>query len=1726
MGVDRKPPLPPPTEPSTLSSMTAGTEVATDLSRRSERTSYSIPDDGSPITIPISGRTKRQDRPKDTSSSVTQTSLLIEYFEGSKGASNVHSRPSVRVKVTPSAARKIRDADDHIQITETGRSRQPSYTKRISLGSPRGKGDRLITEGDDKSVSSYASATEESNLTRPPVEIEVMHKDHASSGSVLSSPRDTRIIQQTGSDVSTIPPSSFLDGHGASATSQRTRSRSLTREATEKPGELKAPARRRSRSLSRERILLGAIEKIEKKGRRKSRSRSVSGENAEGVKTPRRKSSRSQREDDVVSAADSSSLTTSALSPRRQSGDQYSIRSGTSNRSINNPHLLHTVEDAIRRLILPELIALKKEQKTQANLQKFERGNRDSLASGSSMAPEEGRRRISKMASAPDVGAKPTIALSRDGVDPVQILSGNSIKSKKERRRDRGSVDSVSEKSYERASEGTVTEDKVHKKRSRDRHGLKELAAVGTAGALTAAALNHHNSKSSLEQRERRKRRSKSRSRSASINESVDSPRQLEMLRMPLEGSDLQPSEITRASILTERTDRPRTATSKGRDTPTREPISPASRTPTRTPQRQRGLLTHHSNLSRGDLSIQSVHSDRSLRSTDYDSKAVGDGLVGVNAGAILDSATTGHGHDKYAYATNGAGDRGASPVQSIGGDSSLSLDNISHRKGSEISIKSMTSAPSTKLAQSKRPQGANPEKRDTIVSQDVLPESELMYDSHEQGDGDVGQWFKENLEGGEKASIDEGSARGSPSHYHRMTNMTNYTDDSMDGAYLDKVAAGQRVVGIGANPEYRSTPEAVRSYVASLHEPSAVDVHSTRSGRGNDSYAGSENAYPMGRDAESEKDVHAEDVYEGTRAAFPDGVRSPSQKGSGSYKRAVDSPRQSVSEEEEVQMGATCVPDANDPMPAIGHFDDESEISTNPSIIRGPIGGVDQSGRQYWPYQPTPPQSNGNLLAGQTRDGHNGLSAAEVGLADAAVEPAVGVAATRHDTDDHDDYNLEREHPGDYSQEERPDFGLGHNPNTYQSGNIVPAPVPKDEGYISAANPRSPGMGSPSALTPEPRRTGLQFLENDGLAGLIDLVAGEDPFYTGKSHHRNASGNSHGMPSPLYDSATGRGIDRIQSKDIVALMDHLTVRDAQRNARDTEILVTLVRSAAEMRNSFEDMKRLLADQEKNILDGTEKSNERSVQRMVQGPRPQPLGTPRFPRRASTEEDHEDMPTKRRNVFRRALKGLGMKNSNDLAKIEDMLVRLLLEVEGLKATQELQTTGTRSQPMSMHSYDNLQNTQQGYEPEGQAGTSSTNPSGYFSNPPSRQPSGMRGFDGRRASDHRISTVPEGDEELSAHDQAVPDNQYNHNELTTPSQQVRGGSVPLDTPPQVQVPAAAHSNENTPKTERHKKHKSSSSSFLPKISRWSESTTASITKGFRGSSRKEKEYSEAASRSGSEIDAWAVYGHDPQGADRLRSAQSLEKDSPGQENQRPPSPLIPTPEPPPSIGDYPEQEDPKFQAHRNSINLQHPQPRPGPSQRYQHHLESQAQNFDTPRSLASGSDHFGSATDLDRYANRNSNRHSGGASNLSPNSDGGRSHGSITEINAPPRPPKIPDEPLIPQRPTKTKSRGNKPQHASPLSSGQLAPDSNQWSTETADARSGYDQGNGSPHSARSPSSGVPQRKPTGPRPPPSTSGVGVHNSGTVVRRYGRHRDTFGNNNNHNVDEMEEEDVTF
>jgi hypothetical protein len=49
---------------------------------------------------------------------------------------------------------------------------------------------------------------------------------------------------------------------------------------------------------------------------------------------------------------------------------------------------------------------------------------------------------------------------------------------------------------------------------------------------------------------------------------------------------------------------------------------------------------------------------------------------------------------------------------------------------------------------------------------------------------------------------------------------------------------------------------------------------------------------------------------------------------------------------------------------------------------------------------------------------------------------------------------------------------------------------------------------------------------------------------------------------------------------DVEAMISHLAVRDAQRNARDTEVLVNLVRSAHEMRNQLDDLKQFIETQD------------------------------------------------------------------------------------------------------------------------------------------------------------------------------------------------------------------------------------------------------------------------------------------------------------------------------------------------------------------------------------------------------------------------------------------------------------------------------------------------------------------------------------------------------------------
>jgi hypothetical protein len=1644
--VTRRPTLPAPTDSSIVESAEESntpTELATDLSRRTDKTSHTIPEDGSPITI-ATGR-KRSTRGKLTKSSNSQTSLLIEYFEAGKGP-NVKSRPSVRVKVHPSGSRKNKNKQEgEVVVTESHGNHKSSFSRRISLGtdSPR-------PPGGEGSVSSLDSES----VPRRGVEIEVLPREGSElSGESIS--REARYIVPP-SDISSMPADSMLEESTSAAVPQMGRqdhSRGVVSEDVTEKNTLKAPSYDPDRSLSHERLTEKVIEKLRNKpvevgsgsGRRrhgeKSRSRSASKELVEAeARSPRRKSGK-HRDEESTTGAESSLVSNSLLSANRKSGDQYSFRSGTSKASINNPKLLETVEDAIRRLILPELKELKKDQKSASNRHKFDREFEPSNTSGSSASREQTTRRISKHGSAPEM--KPSLVLNRDSKDPGELLSKGSRH--RERRRKDDDLDSASERSYSRresVDSVSVDEDRSYRKKSKS-HRARDAAAGALIGsALTAAALKHHDSRSDVDQRERRRKRTKSRSRSASVAESEEIFQKHEVPPMPM-CSEVD-SELTRSSLLSEQTADTATPTHKEmREVVSGSPReinspggmrSPATQTPTRTPvDLRRGLGMHHGNLSSRDLSThkddididadQPHHLD--IAKTSLGAAAAGTGVLASER--FLDDEERVKAYENNLHHQHPIR-RGLSPIQSVASytttepnrnsmmharsGESLSSVNEEHQVRNALSIDSLSSAPSTDLARSKRPAGISLENRSEILGQHsqspargarALDADDFYDQQHSENDR-----YRDSYASSDP-KID-------------VRHMTNYTDDSMDAPYLDKVTAGQQVArGWGANPEYVHTPPGVESAVASLYDPSLVDGYGSQSPH--QSYTGSAGRRDLESPRSMTREIHVRDNGSPLKQQY---VPISHDEKSSHTRVGTISPPQSIARSFEDQREPLADP-ATSPLAERGFTEKAhsaespaSEITTNPSVIQGPIGGAQRGNLDHWPYNETPPRSRGELPPSQSQ-GHV-LGVVEGGVAGGAVGAGLTAIAA--------DKNL----PSGYEN---------HNNDIVNREGYVNAPrVPlspeyKDEGYITGDNPRSPGLN-----TPDLKNRRADAYANDTLdvnATQID----EDPFSIG--HNRHLSGLSHGMGSPLYDSASGRGLDRIQSKDIVALMDHLTVRDAQRNARDTEILVTLVRSAAEMRNSFEDMKKFIAEQDDLIMDEAERNHEKT-QRVLGGPRPQPLGI-RFPRHTMSEED-EDLRAKRQNVFKRALKGLGSKNSSELQNIEAMLIQLLGDVENLRGIQVGRNASNGAHPPSLTSADNVRApTDPGYEPEGQAGTSSTGDrSGFFSNNSSRQADHWAPGSGRRESGNRVSTVMEGDEDVETFDRHQQNGSLQNTsgmpipsptrDLRAEQEAPRGISEPLATPPRMQQPVTgASSSENTPRissdSKPNRRRKSISSSFFPKISRWSKTTASSIGDNFRGSYNKARPYSQA-SQSGERVDD---YSYDPQGDDRLRSNNSLANEPYQSQENRPPSPLIPS-----QVSD-----NPKYQAHRNSMNLQHPQPRQGPTGRYQHQLETEAQNYGedpfspTSQTSSQWEHHGGALAPVDVNTNTPARYAHGG--NLSPISDGGysetssammdmqkgqyegsfRSASSTSSIakSGPPRPPKIRDnDPLVPQRPPK------------------------------------------------------------------------------------------------------------
>lgn len=1076
MGVDtRRPLLPAPTESlvDTTGGSTTGTDLATDISRRTDKTSYSIPDDGSPITVSTRPHRDRDDK-LSRSHRDSQTSLLIEYFEGGKESGGVVSRPSVRVRVTPSGARKSKNKD-RIQITESS-SRKPSYTRRISFTSPSSKPKHLAESGlDEQSPSESNSADEEGQLSsqRPPVEIEFVNRDHGSELSTVS--RDTRFVLPA-SDISSMPADSMLDAT-SSAGPRRKRSQSLERGSSREDKDLlKTPSRQRSRSLSKERFAHRVAEKLSGspqevssgKHKHKHRSKSSRKDFLEAEPKPSR---RKYHEDDIIPSPESSLLSTSAVSSNRKSGDQYSIRSGASKSSINNPKLLETVEDAIRRLILPELKELKKDQKVMKNTNKFER-ERDMMTNYSSTSSrDELGRRLSKHSSAPDI-IKPRVVLNKDSRDEGIVLAESGPRSKdipKTRKSSKSSE--TSDNAWVKWGRPELTEqDMLRRQKSK---GLRDAQAAGRVGsALTAATLKHHDSQSSLGQTEQTERRD-SGSRKSVENFKVTETELVfnkhNVPRMPMH-SEID-SELTRASLLSERTESPGPNQNifHGevlRGSP-RQLASPSSRTPTRTPlDAGNELYMRHGNQSQRDLSVHSA-SDRDLRGksqspgTDY-----GEGAIAAAAAAnLLDAAHPIH-EDRYEVG------RALSPIQSVASDHTETHGQYKNQHLTEVqkhemeprlSIDSLSSAPSTDLARSTR-NGASPHSQQGQYKHgDEVPELGYEYSRRAS---------EEDLYGN-----DEESRRP-----------LGYDDSEVD--FMDRVKEGQHVSeGAAANPQFVH-PLGVESAVASLMDPSVLESQSSGHS-GNRSQTEFERAGSRSPEKRGSPLKQVQEAPSLDETSFPRrmGVTSPPQ-----------SVTQSIEDLEEAGMAAAAARGLDSSLADAEERsqESESEINTNPSIIQGPIGGVAPVDQDHWAAAPVSYYDSPAAQAGAN-----------------AQVPQRSLDAEYYETARNifggDDYMIDQ-HDGQL-------FGT--------------PPGAKDEGYVSAANPMSPSIGTPKQAS---RGLGADAA---GVGAFDSPAQADDPFDS--NHQRHFSGYSHGVASPLYDSATGRGIERIQSKDIVALMDHVS---------------------------------------------------------------------------------------------------------------------------------------------------------------------------------------------------------------------------------------------------------------------------------------------------------------------------------------------------------------------------------------------------------------------------------------------------------------------------------------------------------------------------------------------------------------------------------------------------------
>lgn len=1465
----RSPQLPAPTDFTNY----APSDVGTNISTRTDKTSFSVPDDGGEVHIR---------KPRGTI--MSQASLLIEYYEGGKPSkSGQNTRPSVRVKVRPSSKSGMTNLNDAVKITKMGRDDQPVLVKRIPLdGTDQNvqlSGLGAISQKEAKH-DPEAQAVAGSELThssgshlsgRQPLEIEVMkNSSDMSSGYRI----------HNASDVSSMPAESTLDAPLTFKAPQRRRSRSLEREPEMQHDLLKAPVDERSRSLSRERehIAQRVIDKLKSEERDVASRRKLQKIRDKGgrelveadLKARNRRSTSKSHNDSDLRSPDGSSL-------RTREGD--SNLSGVSRTSTNNPKVLQAVEDAIRRLILPEIETLKRNQSLN------QRRNRDSLTSGSS-----GR-------------TDPSLRASK--------VTEDSIRHKERRRASRtGSERSID--TIEREKRRAREHDTKHSIRSRD---------LGFDG-LTAEALRTHNTSDA--ERERRMRRTRHESRTNSIaNTDQEYYEPADRIPpMPLK-SELMDSELTRESILSAetadsdggRTERPEYAlgsplheVSRGNPiTIQQEPRSaakspnalspPYSRPSTRLTAIRASSSTPTPRKPRVSSS-ESVRTEASIRTR---AKKAGLAAAGLGGAAMAALYQHDRGHDVDERARSRQSQRSGRIV--------------SHEKLPSRSMSHQEESTSPLLAKSSPHTDANEHSLE-VENDEAFARAEedqpIMPSPHLPKEED-------NL----------GTTNNQDSFYdeqHRVNDefrsMTDYDSPQQSSALDTLNSSGERELqGVAANPHIVSGPVEVESAVASLLDPSMVSTEASSTRQpGHHARVDSDSPSLRSEDSPTRRTIALPTQHDNNSRERWAMLRETARAVSigGSRETSPDKPRTPVQPETNTAQAS---PAESTPKPLLyrGASDDSIRQSQPEPITH----------TQSWPIS-SDPQALQQL---QDRDQKHFESP--------DITPGTQLHHDLSSSSRSEESMQDFMTPYDGAQEQKR--------SSQQSREVMPSSLAtaanrRDTDYTTQqGNPMNDY--SPLSFTKGPPRL---FDDVDLTRPSPDYMLSPGktmnsiPQVQHREHNRAYSGNSYGVSEPMFDAATGRGVNHIASKDIVALMDHLSARDGQRSARDTEILVTLVRSAAEMRDSIEGMKKFIEQQNHINMQRTDMDADKVVNKILGGPRPPPAAMSAAKRQTIGSVDVSGSPTKKANIFRRALKGLSSKSTNDLTHIEDMLMQLLDEVEALRDDRGMpQSTPwpTKSQrPGSLDSYERLRvapTYQTDFDVHGKPLTvSKPNQSqhAFISAPMSltHPPQSQSGFTAGR-SPERLNEL---DEEVSEGDQTPT--QERPDPLNSHRVQHEYGY------PSIPIPAI-------PTEDKRQRHASAASSFVPVVSRWSK-TTASTSYDNRNSLGMHFPSKSEDSQSGSEREVLPQQGYTLADDDRL---------------PRSPSPLLPNNQ----ADNVSPALNPKYHANRNSLDLEHPQPRQGSTGRHQSNLETQATSFHAPDDspLLNQSDVFGSHPSLGRLS---------------------------------------------------------------------------------------------------------------------------------------------------------------